>query len=281
MSNRKMIALAIVAIALIGVIYLFSQKAEVQEQENAYMYNYGPDVFVKEGGFAAAKRYADSIFTEMYCNECEIVYQYSFVENEIDIPHRELRCVIFQSTPNENHVYFYYAIPKVEIIVDDEGNRTGEWTYRADDQSDQYGYEYAILDMRNVIRKSERNYQCNQFTMITDKAESTLENVLETNYEAIPKDDIQRRMMAYGVIYNIDEQVATTLADYERERITDYLLSVQKENAGDYSFSTGVSGNAATSVSANVTDNTETISEGTGTRTTRPAQTADPEDGSQ
>ncbi len=268
MSNRRIISLIVLALVIGVLFFLYNQQAKKDEEERSMIYGYGAQTLVDEGGYTAARNYADSIFTEMYCNKQNIVYQYAFTENKIDIPHRRLEASLFRGTPNENHLYFYYAIPNIKFDIIDGKEDKSSWNYTG-------SYTYALIDMRNVARNAPSVFQCDQFVMITKDVNNVVYACLDSNAEVIPADDIQRKMIDYGVLYNSNEDIGTYLANLEKKRIGGYLLAKQKENAADYSLTT--SGNSVQSTPANLTDHTTTIGGQTGTRPTPTPIIARPE----
>ena len=251
MSNRNIITLIIVAALIGGVFLMYNQQAKREAEENAQILGYDQEVFLKEGGYTAARNYGDSIFTELYCNTEDIVYQYAFTDNGIDIPHRELIASFMITSPTENHLYLEYRIPHVKNDFDENGKPTQNWSYTD-------SYSYAILDMRNISRHAPESYSCGEFSIIDDDLGDVINNALDANAESIESDAVLRKMIDYGVLYNIDEGLASTLAEREKDRISSYLLAQQKENAAPYAFST-TSENGIETVSANLTDHSETI----------------------
>ena len=250
MSNRK-IAMLVVGALVFGVIFFFyNQQAQKQEEAVALILGYDQKTFLEEGGYTAARNYADSIFTELYCNTEEIVYEYAFYEHGLDIPHRELLAAVMITSPTENHCYLEYRIPNVVQTKGEDGIPTNQWQYSGN-------YTYALIDLRNIERHGVANYSCSDFSIIDKDVNKVLEKALDTNGEKIEPDDQQRPMIAYGVLFNHDDTLAESLAGREKERITNYLLAQQLENAAEYQFST--SENGVQSVAANITDYTETI----------------------
>ena len=252
MSNRK-IAMLVVGALIFGVIFFFyNQQAQKQEEAVAMILGYDQKTFLEEGGYTAARNYADSIFTELYCNTEEIVYQYAFTEYGLDIPHRELYAAVMITSPTENHCYLEYRIPNVEQTKGEDGHPTDQWQYTGK-------YTYALMDLRNIERHGVANYSCSDFSIIDKDINKVLEKALDTNEEKIEPDDQRRWMIDYGVLFNHDETLAESMANREKERITGYLLAQQQENAADYQFSSSASENGVQGVSANTTDYTETI----------------------
>lgn len=260
MSNRKIIALVIAALVVGVVFFFYNKQAKEEEAVRSLVYGYGPEVLINEGGYTAARNYADSIFTEMYCNQEEIVYQYAFTENCIDIPHRRLDAVIYRGTANENHLYFYYSIPNIRFENVDGKPDKSVWEYTET-------YTYAAIDMRNIAHNDTRVFQCNDFSVITKDVDQTIYECMDKNAERIPADDIQRKMIDYGVLYNCNENIGSYLADLEKERIGGFLLAKQIENAAEYSLTT-TSDNEVVSTPASLTDHSATIGGQTGTRPT-------------
>jgi hypothetical protein len=247
MSNRKIITIVIVALLFGGLFLLYNRQAKLEAEQNAQILGYEPEVFLQEGGYTAARNYADSIFTELYCNTRDIVYQYAFTENNIDIPHRELIASIMLTSPTENHLYLKYRIPTVANERDENGKPTSNWSYTG-------GYVYAVMDMRNISRNSAENYSCGEFSILTENIDTVLSKVMDTNGSTIESDGELRKMIDYGVIYTVDDGITASLVEREKNRISSYLLAEQKANAGAYVFST-----TGESVSANTTDRTATI----------------------
>ncbi len=266
MSNRKIIALIIGAIIVGAIFFMYNKQAKKDEAIRSLIYGYSAETLINEGGYTAARNYADSIFTEMYCNKEGIVYQYAFRDNKIDIPHRELQIVAFRGNANENHLYFFYAIPKIKFQQVDGKESKTDWEYTG-------SYSYAVIDMRNLAHNGDRMFSCNNFKIITKDTKEVIKECIKLNSERIPSDDIQRKMIDYGVIYNSNEDFAAYMAEKEKNRIGDYLLAVQKENAVKYSLST-TSDNEVVSVPAYLTDQTATIGGATGVRPTPTPVTA-------
>lgn len=266
MSNRKIIALIIGAIVVGVIFFMYNRQAKQDQAIRSLIYGYSAETLINEGGYTAARNYADSIFTEMYCNKEGIVYQYAFRDNKIDIPHRQLEIVAYRGNANENHLYFFYAIPTVKFSQKDGKESKTDWEYTG-------SYKYAVIDMRNLAHNGERSFSCNNFKIITEDSKDVIKECIKLNSQRIPSDDIQRKMIDYGVIFNSNEDFATYMADREKDRIGDYLLAMQKDNAAKYSLST-TSNNEIVSTPAYLTDQTETIAGASGARPTPTPVTA-------
>ena len=264
MSNRRITMLVIAAIIFGALFIVSNKKAQEQEAVIAQVLGYEQEIFLKEGGYTAARNYGDSIFTELYCNTLDIVYQYAFTDNNIDIPHRELIAAIMTTSPTENHLYLEYQIPQVETVKNEDGTPTDDWQYNG-------RYDYAILDMRNIERHGVADYSCSDFSIISGDVHKVMEGALDINAGLIPEDDQQRGPLDYGVLFNKDTELASSMASRDKERISACLLARQKENAGDYAFS---SASENESVSANLTDYSETTR-----TTTAPTPTVSSDEG--
>lgn len=229
LSKRNMITIALfLAVAIIGAA-LYSNSSKKQAESAAYAYNYSAEVMKEEGAYQKLRDYADDIFVEMYCNTKGIVLQYAFTEYGLDFQRTELDAVIFTNGEATNALYFLYRIPEVTI---EESGKFSE-----------NGYQYGLLAMRNITREGRGQYSVEKFDMLVeDAATDAFQTAIDTNKEKILSDANQRNMLAYGFLYNIDENYASQLAAAEKERILAYLLALQQNNAAEYSIKTSENG---------------------------------------
>ena len=163
----------------------------------------------------------------IYLLKC-IAIQNAFTEYGLDFQRTELDAVIFTNGEATNALYFLYRIPEVTI---EESGKFSE-----------NGYQYGLLAMRNITREGRGQYSVEKFDMLVEAATDAFQTAIDTNKEKILSDANQRNMLAYGFLYNIDENYASQLAAAEKERILAYLLALQQNNAAEYSIKTSENG---------------------------------------
>ena len=239
LSKRQITTLSIFAVIGIALFFLVKSNSDKQKEAATYLYGYSAEVLYNEGAYSKLKDYADDIFVEMYCNTNNIVLQYAFTENGLDFQKTKLDAALFTSNNATNALHFLYVIPKVSI--DDDGR------WKTD------GETYGMLTMRNIARSSAGNYSVGSFEMSSNSTvPEEFKKAFEANASGLISDATQRNMLAYGFLYNVDSEFAQELADKEKARIMSYLLTLQQENAGDYSMRTTKDGSVSEGASAHI-----------------------------
>lgn len=223
MTKKNKILLMVLGVLTLILLYFSMQGQEKKEQEIADLYNFEPETLIMEGGYKAAMTYANDIFEELYCNSTNQIY--SEVEKELRLEERELLSASYIPGVHSNHLYLLYGIPTVLDHVEMEN-----FKYR----------EYAVIEMNNISRRDMCFFRCSDIQIVTENAKQYYDSAVDycMKNPSIVLDGNTRNMLDYHVIYNIDEDIAKKIYEYEESRVIAYLLKMQKEGAEAYRWTT-------------------------------------------
>lgn len=231
MTRRNLkITIAVVLVLFVafeigGSIYAEKHKNDISS------YEYEGKLLLAEGGFEKARAYADSIFSNSVCSEAELVYADALKEH--DFPKKKLMYSVFKRDSGSNSIYFVYRVPN---IVDNDGELVETFEYSENDSS------LAILEFVNVKRENNGVYHCDNFNVYdfenADKGETAAKEALAANQLMIEPDAEVKSLCDYGVLYCDDSVTYSEVYEYERQRISSFLLSKQEEYYSSPEFTT-------------------------------------------